>query len=64
MAAIQMTGDKFKGWAIATTESDAEAFAKEKRALGFKVRLRRKYETFLGERLQVDPPQIRIYFEP
>ena len=64
MTCNQVKGDEIKGFAVADNEVDARAFAEEKRELGLRVRFRRKYETFLGERMQVSPPLIKIYFEP
>ena len=64
MTCEQITGNSIKGTAIATSEAEAQEFATEKREIGLQVRLRRKYETFLGDRMQVNPPIIRIYFEP
>ena len=57
---IYLTGGPAKGTAISSSEYTTQKLIQEYRRDGARVTLRRKYEWFRGERLEVDPKQHRI----
>lgn len=61
---VLIKGDDLVGTEHFTNRREAEEFAATKRSDGFKVRIRTKFETFMGERLPVNPPSIRVSYEP
>jgi hypothetical protein len=60
----QIKGSVLKGVAAPPTMAAAELIRAEKKALGLRVVVRQRHETFLGERFPCDPPVIRVRWEP
>lgn len=57
-----ITGNDLKGKAAPPTMEEAEAIRAEKKKLGLRCSVRRKHETFLGERFPTNV--IRVSWEP
>jgi len=58
------SGDWLKGWTHVRSEEDAQRVKAELRANDLKVTIRRKYESFLGERMVRTPYSAKVYWEP
>jgi hypothetical protein len=59
---MRISGDEFKGLEHFTSVQEAEEFITKHKALGGKVKKVVKHENFMGERMPVSPPSIRVYY--
>lgn len=58
------SGNDIQGWAFADSEEEAQRIKAIQKRAGLRVKIRRKYETFLGERMVCSPYSAKVYWEP
>jgi len=57
-------GSEVQGWTHVESEDMAQRIKAIQRAKGLKVKIRRKYETILGERMVRNPYSAKVYWKP